>query len=118
MRTVKVSCSSLKEQLEQQAYAYGVSPAVSTLLGEYLIQLLKPTSMQTQTQDKKNNWHTELTSRINSLSEQFELDEMQTSTLRDFITTLSKEQYRNGSKSGAGWAFEQARKKVAAGQAV
>jgi len=87
-----------------------VSPAVSTLLGEYIIQLIKSNSMETQ---NKVNWHKQLTTQVNSLAEQFELDEVQSSTLRDFATTLSKDQYSKGSKRGAAWAFEQAKQKVA-----
>ena len=64
----------------------------------------------TATVDKKNNWYQNLLDRITNLSEQFGLDEMQTHAFRDFVVTLAKEQYKRGSKSGAGWAFAQAKK--------
>lgn len=35
-----LSLLELKKQLEARAYMYGVSAAVSTLLGEYLLELL------------------------------------------------------------------------------
>jgi hypothetical protein len=41
MTTIPISLSRLKRQVETQAYAYGVSPAVSTLLGEYVTALIK-----------------------------------------------------------------------------
>jgi len=41
MTTIPISLSRLKRQVEHQAYAYGVSHAVSTLLGEYVATLIK-----------------------------------------------------------------------------
>ncbi|MBI4437342.1 hypothetical protein HY631_00070 [Candidatus Uhrbacteria bacterium] len=43
MASYRISISQLKESIERRAYAYGVSPAVSTLLGEYVIELIKDT---------------------------------------------------------------------------
>lgn len=40
MGTNPLSVHDLKKHLELKAYTYGVSPTVSTLLGEYLIELL------------------------------------------------------------------------------
>ncbi|MBI4437341.1 hypothetical protein HY631_00065 [Candidatus Uhrbacteria bacterium] len=42
-------------------------------------------------------------------AEQFELDEVETSAFRDFVVTTAREQFKVGSKSGAGWAFKKAR---------
>ncbi len=61
-------------------------------------------------EDKKNNWYRSLLDRITNLSEQFELDDSQENTFRDFVVTLAREQYKRGSRSGAGWAFAQAKK--------
>ena len=61
-------------------------------------------------EQQKNNWFQNLSDKINSLSEQFALDELQTLTLRDFVISTAKTQYRIGNKSGAGWAFAQSRK--------
>ena len=56
---------------------------------------------------KANNWYRDLVSRVNTLSETFGLDDIQTSDLRNFVTTLARDQFKTGSKSGAGWAFKQ-----------
>jgi hypothetical protein len=61
-------------------------------------------------EEKKTNWFDQLEDRIGSLAEQFGLDEVQRLTFRDFVTNLSRDQWRAGSKSGAGWAFDQVRK--------
>ena len=55
------------------------------------------------------NWYREITSRVNSLSETFGLDDMQTSDLRTFVVSVAKDQYKIGNKSGAAWAFKQKR---------
>lgn len=54
-------------------------------------------------------WYATLSDKINHLSEEFGLDEVQTDRLRSFIVTTAKEQYRSGNRSGAAWAFKQAR---------
>ncbi len=59
---------------------------------------------------KVNNWSRELVSRVNTLSETFGLDDLQTSDLRNFVITLARDQFKTGSKSGAGWAFNQVKK--------
>lgn len=41
MQTNHLSPRELKQHLEERAYVYGVSTAVATLLGEYLLELLK-----------------------------------------------------------------------------
>lgn len=43
MSPYKISASQLQHSVERKAYAYGISPAVSTLLGEYVIELIKDT---------------------------------------------------------------------------
>ncbi len=48
MTTIPISLSRLKRQVETQAYAYGVSPAVSTLLGEYVTALIKRAGREPQ----------------------------------------------------------------------
>jgi hypothetical protein len=62
------------------------------------------------TEGTKTNWYRNLLDRITNLSEQFALDESQTSTFREFVVTLAQDQYKRGTKSGAGWAFAQAKK--------
>jgi hypothetical protein len=59
------------------------------------------------TQSKTNNWYRDLVSRVNTLSETFGLDDLQTSDLRNFVMTIAKDQFKVGSKSGAAWAFKQ-----------
>lgn len=54
-------------------------------------------------------WYKNLTDSINLLSEEFGLSDIQTNRFRDFAMTVAKEQYRVGNKSGAAWAFKQAR---------
>lgn len=41
MCAVVLSASLLKQQVETKAYAYGVSPTVSSLLGEFVVALLR-----------------------------------------------------------------------------
>ena len=54
--------------------------------------------------ENKSNWLTALIRSINSLSEQFGLDDQSTSTLRDFIVDIAREQYKIGNRSGIRWA--------------
>ncbi|NQV88937.1 MAG: hypothetical protein HQ488_01270 [Parcubacteria group bacterium] len=61
-------------------------------------------------EEKKNTWFQALYDKINMLAEQFGLDEMQRHAFRDFVVTTAREQYKTGNRSGAGWAFAQARK--------
>jgi len=61
---------------------------------------------------KVNNWYRELVSRVNTLSETFGLDDLQTSDLRNFVTTIAQDQFKVGSKSGAAWAFKQGKDKT------
>lgn len=58
---------------------------------------------------QKNNWFQILLDKVNQLAEQFGLDEVQTHAFRDFVVTTAREQFKRGSKSGAGWAFQKAR---------
>ncbi|MBU0646513.1 hypothetical protein KJ611_03525 [Patescibacteria group bacterium] len=51
-------------------------------------------------------WYEELIQSINRLAEQFGLDDISTSHLRDFIVGVAREQYKVGNKSGARWAFK------------
>lgn len=41
MAPVMVSARELKQAVERKAYAYGISEAVSILLGEYVVDLIK-----------------------------------------------------------------------------
>lgn len=43
MEPRKLSATDLKRNIEHKAYVYGVSPAVSTLLGEYVVDLIRQT---------------------------------------------------------------------------
>ena len=43
-----ISASQLKKRIEIKAYAYGVSSVVSTLLGEYVVELLRDAAGLTQ----------------------------------------------------------------------
>lgn len=58
---------------------------------------------------QRNNWFRSLLDKINMFAEQFELDEIETGAFRDFVVTTAREQFKVGSKSGAGWAFKKAR---------
>lgn len=58
-----------------------------------------------------NNWYRELVSRVNTLSETFGLDDLQTSDLRNFVVTIARDQYKIGNKMGAAWAFKQPRER-------
>lgn len=41
MRNAPLSLFLLKRRIENKAYAYGVSSVVATLLGEYVVELLR-----------------------------------------------------------------------------
>ncbi len=62
--------------------------------------------------DTQKNWFQNLSDHIHQLAEQFDLDELQTQTFRDFVVSIAREQYKIGSRSGAGWAFKQAKEQV------
>lgn len=48
MQAVVLSASKLKQQIETKAFAYGVSSVVSTLLGEYVIELIQEAKKRQQ----------------------------------------------------------------------
>ncbi len=58
---------------------------------------------------QKNNWYRALLDEISMLAQSFRLSETQTHTFRDFVVTTAREQFKVGSRSGAGWAFKKAR---------
>jgi len=58
---------------------------------------------------QNTKWFQVLSDHVNTLCEEFGLSDMQSIRFRDFTVTLAKEQYRVGIKSGASWAFKQAR---------
>jgi len=62
--------------------------------------------------DTQKNWFQNLSDHIHQLAEQFDLDEMQTQTFRDFVVSIAREQYKTGSRSGAGWAFKKAKEQL------
>ncbi|MBI4592370.1 hypothetical protein HY733_02895 [Candidatus Uhrbacteria bacterium] len=67
-------------------------------------------------QNQQNNWYKILCDKINELSENFGLDDAQTSRFRDFIIGIARDQFNAGNRNGVGWAFAEARKKIAQGQ--
>ncbi|NQV90159.1 hypothetical protein HQ487_02010 [Candidatus Uhrbacteria bacterium] len=69
--------------------------------------------MENKTQ---NNWYQKLLDKISELAEQFGLDDSQTNRFRDFTVSLARDQFKAGNRSGAGWAFDQVRKKTTQGQ--
>ena len=44
MSPIALSALELKKRIEKKAFAYGVSSVVATLLGEYVIELLRAAS--------------------------------------------------------------------------
>jgi|GEM_PF-1258829 len=58
-------------------------------------------------------WVNTLLDRVNSLAEEFGLDDGQSLRFRDFAIGLAKEQYKIGNKYGASWAFKRAREETA-----
>ena len=58
---------------------------------------------------QKNQWLNILLDKINVFAEQFELDEVETCTFRDFVVTTARSQYQVGNKSGIGWTLKQIR---------
>jgi len=52
MRQNNLFLSQLKQYVERKAFAHGVSPAVSTILGEYVINILKTQSYVQPTKSK------------------------------------------------------------------
>lgn len=66
----------------------------------------------------QNSWYKSLLDKVNEFAEQCGLDDPQTNRFRDFTMGIARDQFKAGNRSGAGWAFDEARKKVAAGQPV
>lgn len=58
---------------------------------------------------QKSNWLQTLQDRVNRFAEQFELDEVETDTFRDFVVTTARDQFKVGNKSGIGWILKQIR---------
>ena len=69
-------------------------------------------------QNQPSSWYKNLCDRVNEVAESFGLDDPQTNRFRDFIMQIARDQFKAGNKSGAGWAFQQARDKAAAGQPI
>lgn len=46
MPTLIVSTKQLRKDMETKAYAYGVSPAVAGLLGDYIVEYLRELQKQ------------------------------------------------------------------------
>jgi len=69
-------------------------------------------------QNQQNNWYRSIIDKVNEFAESFGLNDLQTNRFRDFVMAIARDQFKAGNRSGAGWAFEQARKKIAEGQAV
>ena len=62
--------------------------------------------------DTQKNWFQNLSDNIRQLAEQFSLDESQTQMFQDFVFSIAKQQYKTGSRSGAGWAFKKAKEQL------
>ena len=62
--------------------------------------------------DTQKHWFQNLSDKIRQLAEQFELDEIQHHTFRDFVINIAREQYKTGSRSGAGWAIKKAKEQT------
>ncbi|HBO99893.1 TPA: hypothetical protein DD617_01760 [Candidatus Uhrbacteria bacterium] len=52
-----------------------------------------------------NKWYAKLVADCNSLSEQLGLDDLATSTLRDFVVQIARDQYKTGNRSGIKWMY-------------
>lgn len=63
-------------------------------------------------------WYKKLLSQLNTLAEQFELDDLQMDQFKDFSMNLAKEQFRAGNKSGIAWVYKQLREKNGNAQAA
>ena len=61
-----------------------------------------------------STWYANLVSEVNTVAEQFGLDDPSTNTLRDFVARIAKDQYKGGNKSGIRWAYKQIEEKAAA----
>jgi len=57
------------------------------------------------------SWYKKLLSQLNSLGEEFGLDDLQNERFRDFTVALAKDQFRAGNKSGIAWIYKQLREK-------
>jgi len=57
------------------------------------------------------SWYKKLLSQLNSLGEEFGLDDLQNERFRDFTVALAKDQFRAGNKSGIAWTYKQLREK-------
>jgi len=55
-------------------------------------------------------WQQKLTSGINSLAEEFGLDDGSASRMREFVFQIAKDQYLAGNRSGIRWARTQGAK--------
>ena len=67
---------------------------------------------------QKNPWYKNLLSQINTMAEQFGLDDVQTGSFRETVLTFAKTQYMVGNKSGIAWAFKKAAEKQGNAQAT
>lgn len=59
----------------------------------------------------KNPWYKNLLSQVNTMAEQFGLDDIQTNNFRETVLAFAKTQYMAGNKSGIAWVYKQLREK-------
>lgn len=52
----------------------------------------------------RSQWYSDVISKSNRFAESFQLDEMQSANLREFILEVAQEQYKMGNRSGIAWA--------------
>lgn len=67
---------------------------------------------------QKNPWYKNLLSQINTMAEQFSLDDIQTNNFREVVLAFAKAQYMAGNKSGIAWVHKQLREKNGGAQAA
>ena len=65
-------------------------------------------------EEKKPLWLTTLTSKVNTLAEEFGLDDAGLERFRDFVVSVAKAQYVAGNSAGIHWARTGKNKSTAA----
>lgn len=61
----------------------------------------------------KKSWFNELQTQITTLTEQFDLDPIQSEQFRESVLGMCKAEFMKGNKSGIAWAFKKAAEKNA-----
>ena len=118
MSPITSSHISELEIIELKSYAYGTPSCHNTHRRIYKVNIRELFviihSLITVNLCLTHNqplWYTNIIRTLNTLAEEFGLDDLQTTKLRDTTMEIAKEQFQRGNKGGIRWVYDKLREK-------